>query len=192
MDPNPNAPGNPIDGAVARVIRLKARALVGHAGLTRQDGPDLEQELVARLLEPLRRFVPDPDKGDRLSYVQTLVERAAANILRDLGAAKRNPGTLEPLPDEVPARDAERDRDAVDAADAVAAVLAALPPDLRAVAQALSAHTTITAAAEALGVARGTVYARVRELNARTEVRALADILSPCLNTSAPDREEGS
>jgi hypothetical protein len=38
------APENPIDATIEAIIRRKARSLVGCAGLTRDDTPDLEQE----------------------------------------------------------------------------------------------------------------------------------------------------
>jgi DNA-directed RNA polymerase specialized sigma24 family protein len=163
-------PENPIDEQIAEVIRWKAQSLVGRAGLTRDDCPDVEQELAMRLLAPLQKF--NRAKLTRRSYAQMLVDRLALNLLRDRQVAKRAGGPLAPLPAELPDEcDGATAARALDVAEA----LARLPDRLREVAELLKTET-IAGVARALGVSRATVYARVRELRDRTEFRELGEI----------------
>lgn len=172
---------NPIDEAVADLIRWKARSLVGRAGLTTQDREDLEQELILRVLAPLAGY--DPARGPRLAYARTLIDRYASNLLRARRAAKRASGPLVPLPDDLPAPDVS-----ADAALDVSAALARAPEHSRAAARQVMLDSP-TAAARILGVSRATVYARVRDLGARAEFRALAEILPTSPDTSRANRE---
>jgi hypothetical protein len=52
----PEVPRPELDPLARTLIRNKARFLVGRAGFTKQDSPDLEQELAAWVLDKLRRF----------------------------------------------------------------------------------------------------------------------------------------
>lgn len=95
---------NPIDETIETIIRRKARSLVGSAGLTHDDRPDVEQELRLRLLRPLWELAPTGP--GRVAYAQTLVDRFAANILRARQVGKRNGGPIAslatPLDGEIP------------------------------------------------------------------------------------------
>jgi DNA-directed RNA polymerase specialized sigma24 family protein len=163
--------GNPIDPAVAAIIRNKAFRMIGLAGLRPQDRADVEQELTFELLTRRDRF--DPARGTWPAFARRLVERFGDNLVRFRRAAKRDGGPHAPLPDEVPAPGGGgADGRTLD----VAAALAMLPPGLRAVAE-LVMGGSVTDAAEALGVSRSTVYARLRELRGRTEFAVLEDYL---------------
>jgi len=70
-----------------RTIRRKARRLVRCAGFTAADREDLEQELMLKVWEALEKF--DPDLSHPHAFVATVVERAAATILRSQKALKR-------------------------------------------------------------------------------------------------------
>jgi DNA-directed RNA polymerase specialized sigma24 family protein len=75
------------------IIRRKARQMVGHAGIKKQDRDDVVQELMLRLLQSLRLF--DAAQADRKSFVTAVVERNAAKILRDRRAKKRDGGRID-------------------------------------------------------------------------------------------------
>ena len=171
---------NPIDATIEAIIRRKARSLVGCAGLTRDDCPDLEQELRMLLLRPL--WESAPAGPGRAAYAQRLVDRFAANILRDRQTAKRDGGPhaslATPLGGEVPdlaaavgATEQNNVRGTAPRADLelrqlaldVAEALERLPDDLRALATALFTES-LTALARRLGVARSTLRDRLRPL----------------------------
>jgi RNA polymerase sigma-70 factor, ECF subfamily len=177
-------PTNPIDEPVAELIRWKARTLIGRAGFTAEDRRDLEQELTLRLLSPLSRY--DPTRGERLVYAQVLVDRVAANILRDQQRLKRAGGPVasldQPLggddPSDLVASVGGRERDAVGGTTPrsdeelqqlaldVASVLERLPDDVRAIAVGLMTES-LAALARRLGVPRSTLRDRVQGLRER-------------------------
>jgi RNA polymerase sigma-70 factor, ECF subfamily len=176
-------PEYPFDERIKALIRWKARTLVGRAGLTHQDRPDVEQELAMHLFGPLQKF--NRARRTRLSYAQLLVDRFALNLLRDRRAAKRSSGPLEPLPDELPE---PADEVAMALARDVSAVLGRLPEELRVVAESMKTGT-VTDTARALGISRSTVYARLRELRDRPEFRELAENLRALPDTRRANRE---
>ena len=75
------------EGFAGCYIRRKACLLVGKAGITESDRPDLEQALTLALLERLARF--DPSRANWHRFVATVVERHAAMILKSLHTKKR-------------------------------------------------------------------------------------------------------
>ena len=76
------------DRFIRGIIRRKVNQLIGRAGFTRQDGEDLEQELLARVSQSLPKF--DAAKAHRNKFITTVVERYVANILRNKRAPKRD------------------------------------------------------------------------------------------------------
>jgi DNA-directed RNA polymerase specialized sigma24 family protein len=94
---------NAFDERIIALVRWKARSLVGRTGLTRQDCPDLTQELLACLVVPLRGY--EAGRASQLTYACTLVNRFAANILRARRAAKRAGGPVESLSDDLSGAD---------------------------------------------------------------------------------------
>ena len=174
------------------IVRKKVRQIIGCAGFKKQDRDDLEQELIARLLQSLKSF--DPDVAHRKSFVTAVVERAVATILRDAQAEKRDPrriGSLHVLvevSDDGPTELAEmvgdreynarRCRDPRSAEDLsqltsdLAGVLAALPTELRDLAERLKSHS-IAEIARDLGVPRTTLNDTVRRLRQRFEQAGL-------------------
>ena len=88
--PHPHSSASPkqLDAFAARLIRRKARQLVGRAGFTRSDRDDIEQELALKLLKQLSAF--DPGEAHWHVFVTTVVERYAASLLRDKRAEKRD------------------------------------------------------------------------------------------------------
>ncbi|MDY3563388.1 hypothetical protein R5W23_004891 [Gemmata sp. JC673] len=169
--PDRSGPDNPIDPTAAAIIRRKARRMVGRAGLRPQDREDIEHDLVLRVLVQRHRF--DDGRGTWPAFVWRVVERAGDNILRSRRRAKRAGRPAESLTaGSATADPAESSARAADLARA----LAALPPELRAVAVLLTTHTA-AAAARALGLSRSTVYARLQRIRARPEWAGLAEYL---------------
>jgi len=175
-------------------IRNKARRLIGRAGLRPQDREDLEQEL---FLKTFRRLSScGPKKAQSPAFVATLVGHLGANLLRDRRAGKRRArirslasvvasadgptelaAALGPREyDDRRGRHPRGDEDLARLAADVRAVLAALPDDLRAVAERLM-RQSIAEAARDLGVARTTLYEKIRRRLRRFERAGLKDCL---------------
>lgn len=190
-----NVPPSP-DPLVLSLIRGQVGDLIGRAGLRPQDGDDLQQHLTLELLRRLgRAALRSPPPCPLLGVV---LRRIAANYLRDRRTPKRDwrrrqslippdeypagppddPATL--LEDSVhearrgpPARSTEERRDlALD----VAAFLARLPPDLRALAEALMTDSK-SAAARRRGVPRTTLQRDLQRLLRRSEQAGLRTYL---------------
>lgn len=161
----PTDPQPDLDPAEADLIRIKAHVLARRGLIPRGDVADARQDLAVALLAARAQY--DPAHAGAVAFAETVTRRAAIKIARSRLAAKRHAGRVVRLaaPAELadPA-DNPTERAAV-VAD-VATVVATLPPDLRDVAEALTAGT-VAAAAQALGVSRATVYHRVREIRSR-------------------------
>ena len=67
------------EGFTARYIRGKVRRLVRHAAMRHHDKDDLQQELTAAVCQALPSF--DPAVGDWESFVSTVIERRAGQLL---------------------------------------------------------------------------------------------------------------
>jgi DNA-directed RNA polymerase specialized sigma24 family protein len=178
--PNPS-PENPIDPTTAALIRCKSGQVLWQAGLSRSNREDVEQTLTLLLLRRLAQF--DAGKGDRTAFVRMVLRQATVNVLRYYRAAKRS-GTVVSLDARIrtetdeplePAARAEPPARA-DAPLDVAAALAALPAELRMIAEELRTHS-IAEAARNLGISRTTLHARVQEIRTVFEGRALDDYL---------------
>lgn len=83
--PNTTSPIGPFE---MQAVRRKVRRIIGRAGFTRQDRPDLEQELLLRLLQSLPLF--DASRGRREAFIVAVVDRDASNLVRDAMARKRD------------------------------------------------------------------------------------------------------
>lgn len=68
-----------IDRYAVRLIKFKAKQLVGQAGFTDSDRDDLEQEMVIDLLCRLPNF--DPEKAKRNTFISRVVEHKVANLI---------------------------------------------------------------------------------------------------------------
>jgi len=169
----PDHPIDPSDPTLAAVIRRKAARLARRVPDPAADRDDLAQDLAAALLARRPKF--DPARGDPGAFAHAVVGTAAADIRRGRAAAKRArpapAGPPEGCPDPRAA-----DPAATDLAPDVAAAVARLPDDLRAVADLLAA-TTVAGAARALGISRATLYRRVAEVRAAFERAGLRDYL---------------
>jgi len=77
-----------IDQYAAKLIRTKARQLVGKAGLTEDDRDDLEQDLILDLLQRMHKY--NPDRSKKITYMTRIVERRISTILNDRYAMCRD------------------------------------------------------------------------------------------------------
>ncbi len=75
------------NGIAAKLIRRKAKRLIGHQRLTKADQPDIEQELRIAVFKAFPKF--DPDIADWWAFASTVIERKADKLLQWRKAKKR-------------------------------------------------------------------------------------------------------
>jgi RNA polymerase sigma-70 factor (ECF subfamily) len=182
-----------LDDYAVRLIRKKARQIVGRAGLVEVDRDDLEQDMVIDLLRRLPRF--DPAKAKRETFIARIVEHQVATILESRKAGLRDfrlvLGSLDerrnedaggddgpPVLDDAAHRRetvaaAERDQDRGDLRRDLERVLAGLPPELRDLCHRLC-ESTVSEISRETGKPRGTVYESIGKLRGRFEDAGLA------------------
>jgi len=68
-----------IDEYAVRIIKYKARQLVGRVGFTESDREDLEQEMLMDLLQRLPKY--NPDRAQRNTFIARVVEHKIATII---------------------------------------------------------------------------------------------------------------
>lgn len=190
------SPQEPLCDFAEGFIRRKARQLVGTAGFNDSDEEELAQELRLKLLERLPKF--DPSQAHLFVFIVTVVERAAASLVKHARAEKRDRrratslntplsrGTRDEheLGDSVsqseldarrrswPRTDLEKVQLALDVED----VLRSLPGPLRELCHLLMWLTPTEIAAET-GIPRTTVLHRMRRIRQRFEDVGLRDYL---------------
>lgn len=173
-------------GFAGRLIRRKARQLVGKARIGEGDRDDIEQELRIALLERLGRF--NPLRSHWQAFVLAVIDRRVASLLKALRAQKRKhrenllslssvvsgeEGLPTELGDTLLPRHQEflvgailNDHQAAFAlGDDMARVIARLPPELQRLCE-LRRTQTVTQIANRLGVARSTIVYRFAKITA--------------------------
>ena len=187
-----------LDPHAVRLIRAKSRQLIRRPEFTASDREDIEQELALDLLNRLPRY--DATRAKRTTFVDRVVNNRVATLLEARTTAKRGGGVcVASLDEDIDGEDghpeplwatldqrlgcggAGRDmRDAplhdlrIDVAEAVAA----LPEDLRDLAEELT-QATPTEVARRTGVPRRTVRDRVAQIRNRFERAGLRVYLEP-------------
>ena len=168
------------------IVRRKARELVGVAGFTKQDVPDLVQELLAMVWQSLQSF--DPSLGHQKALVTAVVERGAVTLLRIAKTKKRSTGSQRSLESVVDAcsesqaelgdgvtdEDANRRRGLMQRSSEattdlkldIEALLESLPPDMQLLAEQLKEKSIAEIARES-SVPRTTLNDSVRRLEQR-------------------------
>jgi RNA polymerase sigma factor (sigma-70 family) len=207
MHPDQKAPPQPepvspcpaetnLDDFAARLIRRKARQLVGMAGFTSSDRDDIEQELVLKLLKHRPAF--DPAQSHWYAFVTTVVERHAATLLRNRRVERREHRRAVSLhvivedpvngPSELGdtvsrreqdnrlSRSSRSDLDLAELCHDVAAVLAGLPPLWREACERLK-HDSVSQVARDLGIPRTTLSSLVGRLRRHFEPAGLKEYL---------------
>lgn len=176
------------DGTAARMVRAKAKRLVGHQRLRSEDQRDIEQELMIAVFEAFPTF--DAEVACWPAFVATIVERHASRILRDRKAQKRNPpgevvslsthfvesegGGLVPLSDQIGGEcrelltgeyrlpEAELTEFQVEVND----IVSGFPAELRDICERLS-HQTVAEIARDLRIPRRTLRDRICDIRRR-------------------------
>lgn len=182
------------DEFTARFIRSKVSKLIGRAGFTESDRPDLLQDFALDLLQRREKF--DPATANWEAFVVVVCENCYATILEHRQAGMRSPdsedGSLNrpvtdaegnrtefgaTISDAEQARRTGQDRrsheEAFDLVHDVAHVLERLPAQVRELFERLK-QDSISQVARDRGISRKTVYrriARVLEQFERTQLR---------------------
>jgi len=181
-----------------KLIRIKARRLIGRAGFVRSDQEDIEQELRFDLLRRCPKF--DPKRAKFSTFVDRVVRHKIASIIEARQASCRDcrrcrSSLNDPLKAKEGEDPAERgdmlDQDAtrlrtgganrpadecIDLRDDIRTVLAGLPPELRGLCRRLMKGTPTEVERET-GTARGTLYESIQKLRRRFEKEHLKEYL---------------
>jgi len=161
-----------------QLIKHKARLLVGRAGLTASDVPDLVQNMTVDLLKRLSKY--DPAKASRHTFIARLVNHHVATILEARMAQARDCRRCSSLNEPVAMSEGktvergdtlnrESDRrmqgpvhsheSRVDLARDMEEAIADLPPDLRELCERLMDKAPAEVSRE-MGISRGALYDR--------------------------------
>ncbi len=190
-----------LDEYAIRLIRHKARQLVGRAGFVEADRQDIEQELVVDLLRRLPHF--DAARAKRETFITRIVEHQVATLIETQKAGirdyRRRAGSLDerredrdedagnsasdlpPVLDQKEYRRevlaaARRGGDLLALRADLARVLAELPAELRKLVEDL--HTaTASEIARKRCIPRGTLYEAIAKLRNRFDTAGLHDYL---------------
>ena len=186
-----------IDPYAVRLIKYKARQLIGKAGFTASDRDDLEQELILDLLRRLPKF--NPKRAQLNTFIARVVEHKIASLIEARKAGirdyRRCPFSLNDRFEDEEGRSVER-VDTFDQEDYllrtgaqsrpsdelsaltidVAAVVKTLPPELRELCRRLKAES-VTEISRDTGVPRGTIYEGIKRLREIFEDAGLRDYL---------------
>jgi RNA polymerase sigma factor (sigma-70 family) len=161
-----------------RLIRRKVRRLARCPGFTAADRDDLEQELMLKVWEARNRY--DSRRSHPHAFVATVVERAAATLVRDRKAVKRGNHLVhcsfgtDAVCDSGQEHLAVADGDIastpsretqIDLAHDVAELISRLPRELREVAELLSSRSK-RGIARQLGISRSALDRRLEQLRA--------------------------
>jgi DNA-directed RNA polymerase specialized sigma24 family protein len=160
------------DPIVRRIVGRKVAGLVRRRAIAAQDAEDVEHDLLLFLHQRWSAF--DSNRSHPYSFATMLTARAAANVLRDRRAEKRDPAKAKPL--VVDAAGDDGDLAHVDLTTDVAAVIALLPTDLQLLAERLK-DSSVSQVARNTNVGRTAVYREVHKLRRLFEQAGLDDIV---------------
>lgn len=186
-----------IEDYAAWLIRHKAWQLVGCTGLSKADIEDIEQELILDLLERLPKY--DSDKAGRKTFIARIVEHKIANIIEERSADKRDWRLCrDSLNDRFETGEGESTElfevydeeeylretgqlvrtadDRLSLSIDLSRAIASLPPELRELCNQLQ-EKSMAEISRDIGIPRGTLYDRLKELRHLFEDRGLRDYL---------------
>ena len=181
MDADPRR--DAVDPETFRRIKDKAYQLSRQPGFSRDEQPDLEQDLLFHVLQQQSRF--DSSRGKKRSFLWEVIERKAADLLRGRRRSCRFGLDIRSLHEPLADDDSETCLEDIAADDALRAqhglptgqseddvlhridvirVVAQLTPEQIDLCNRLLDSPTIKQLASELGVARSTVYDMIRRL----------------------------
>ena len=186
-----------IDDYAVRIIKYKARQLVGRVGFTESDRQDLEQEMVFDLLRRLPKF--KPERAQRNTFIARVVEHKVATIIEAQKAGMRDyrlcscslndrfeneeGGSVERIDtinqDDYLQRTGKLSRPISDLRGLsidVRSAVEKLPPELRELCKRLQTES-VTEISRDTGIPRGTIYESIKKLRALFEDAGLKDYL---------------
>lgn len=186
-----------INEYAARVIRHKAKHLVGTAGFTESDRDDLEQEMMLDVITRLPKF--DANKGTPKTFVARIIERKISKLIRhrtsdmrdyrreafslnenmedgDGGSVERGDLVSRESIDPVVASNSRSGVDEMAFLQDMEAVLSGLPGHLRRLCEILKTGTVSDAARE-MGIPRTTLHDHVTKLRSLFEDAGLREYL---------------
>ena len=187
----------------AWLIRRKAKQLVGRAGFTVSDRPDIEQELHLDLVRRLPKL--DESRAKRTTFIRHVVENRVASLLAERTAASRDYRRCTTSLDEPTDGDGCSGGTRADALEAsararhggvsdreeaerldlrldVERVLALLPEDARQLAAELMAHST-SEVARRRGVPHSSLRYRIGRLRTECERAGLGEYAPASANS---------
>lgn len=186
-----------IDDYAVRIIKYKARQLVGRVGFTESDRQDLEQEMVFDLLRRLPKF--KPERAQRNTFIARVVEHKVATIIEAQKAGMRDyrlcpcslndrfeneeGGSVERIDtinqDDYLQRTGKLSRPISDLwglSIDVRSAVEKLPPELRELCKRLQTES-VTEISRDTGIPRGTIYESINKLRTLFEDAGLKDYL---------------
>jgi DNA-directed RNA polymerase specialized sigma24 family protein len=186
------APNELLTEYAQTLIRVKARQLVRRPGFSRSDQGSIENELFLRVLAKVKQY--DPKRSSPNTFVDRIVNSAAAMLVREQNRHKRSPcgnvevfslemkiehstGSSKPLWASISNADLQRrigraslsDAELYELVEGVASAIAGLPPELQQVCESLLERNRSETESE-LGLSRrrlDAAMARIREHFAR-------------------------
>ena len=167
-----------------RLIKYKVRQLMERPGFSTSDREDLEQVLLLELYQRLPKY--DERRGSPKTFIARVVEKRVATLIEKQNAGKRDPrkciGSLNDAWVDQEGRSVERgetiDREEVllrtgvlprptedlrGLASEIKVVLESQPAELRTLCMRLQT-ASVTEISEETGVARATIYSRIKKL----------------------------
>jgi len=188
-----------IDEFAIRLIKKRARQLIGSAGFTASDVPDLEQELALDLLTRLPKF--QEGRAHRKSFIAVAIKHRVATLVESQKAAKRDFRKVAFSLDQVFTGNEGKQSDGYDRLDrekildfdgvgrglpdqnekmaraiALDRVLQKLSPELRRLCDLLI-ELPISDIAKKTGLSRDTIYRRIKTLRETFESEGLREFL---------------
>ena len=167
-----------VDEYAVRLISVRARQLVGKAGITESDCEDIEQELTLHLLQQSESY--DPQRASVHTFVACVIENKVGDILDHRRAARRDRSRTEfslndtvrdeeggetELAATIPA-EADPPEKLRDLAIDLAELLPQLPASLRVLCERLKTRG-ISEVARETGLPRWTIYESLKKLRRR-------------------------
>ena len=186
-----------IEEYAVRIIKHKARQLIGSRGFAESDRDDLEQEMMLDLLHRLPKY--DSNKAQRNTFVARIVEHKVSIIIEERSAGKRDwrlctasmndkldfgeSGSVERLEvydmDEYLRQTGQLSRPSSERMELsidLRSTISSLPPELSDLCERLQTMN-VSEISRDTGIPRGTLYDRIKELRSLFEDRGLREYL---------------